>query len=157
MELIFYTLTSELPECSGEDPTLFVGPDGEERAEREFREEEAKRLCRQCSLISECLSWAISNREVGIWGGTNDDERRALRTGRQIKVNGLTSQQVAKLERQKEALRMYRLGATVPEIAKSLGVKPDTAYSYIRDQKRMVNSSGEANSEAEADRKKATV
>lgn len=157
MGLIFYILTSELPECSGEDPTLFVGPDGEERAEREFREEEAKRFCRSCALISECLDWAISNREIGIWGGTNDDDRKALRTGRQVKVNGLTSQQVAKLERQKEALRMYQLGATVPEIAKSLGVKPDTAYSYIRDQKRMVNSSGEANSEAEADREKTTA
>jgi len=157
MGLIFYALTSDIPECAGEDPTLFVGPDGEERADREFREEEAKRYCRQCSLISECLDWAVSNREIGIWGGLNDDERRALRTGRQIKVNGLTSQQVAKLERQKEALRMYQLGSTVPEIAKSLGVKPDTAYSYIRDQKRLVNSSGEASSETEADCEKTSV
>jgi len=157
MGLIFYALTSEIPECSGEDPTLFVGPDGEERADREFREEKAKRFCRQCSLISECLDWAIANREVGIWGGTNDDDRRALRTGRQIKIKGLTSQQVAKIERQKEALRMYQLGSTVPEIAKSLGVKPDTAYSYIRDQKRLVNLSGEASSETETDCEKTSV
>lgn len=157
MDLIFYATISEVPECSGEDPTLFVGPDGEERADREFREEEAKSICRQCSLISVCLDWAVANREIGIWGGTNDDERKAFRTGRQVKVNGLTSQQVAKLERQAEALRMYQLGSTVPEIAKSLGVKPDTAYSYIRDQKRMVNSSGETSSEAEADCEKATA
>jgi WhiB family redox-sensing transcriptional regulator len=157
MGLIFYALTSKIPECSGEDPTLFVGPDGEERADRERREEEAKRFCRKCSLISKCLDWAIANREVGIWGGTNDDDRRALRTGRQIKIKGLTSQQVAKLERQKEAFRMYQLGSTVPEIAKSLGVKPDTAYSYIRDQKRLVNSSGEASSETEADCEKTSV
>lgn len=157
MDLIFYALTSEVPECSGEDPTLFVGPDGEARADREFREEEAKSICRQCSFRSECLDWAIKNMEVGIWGGLNDDERKVLRTGRQIKVNGLTSQQVAKLERQKEALRMYQLGSTVPEIAKSLGVRPDTAYLYIRDQKRMVNSSGETDSEAEADCEKASA
>jgi WhiB family redox-sensing transcriptional regulator len=157
MGLIFYALTSKTPKCSGEDPTLFVGPDGEERTDREFREEKAKRFCRQCSLISKCLDWAIANREIGIWGGTNDDDRKALRTGRQIKVNGLTSQQVAKLERQKEAFRMYQLGSTVPEIAKSLGVKPDTAYSYIRDQKRLVNSSGKASSETEADCEKTSV
>lgn len=149
--LIFYLVTSEDPSCLGMDAALFVGPDGEVRADREFREEEAKGVCRGCPLISECLDWAVSNVEIGIWGGTNDDERRALRSNHRVKVNGLSGQQVAKLERQKEALHMYKHGATVPEIAKDLGVVPDTAYSYIRDQKRMDEANGQATANTETD------
>lgn len=148
--LIFYMLTDEVPACKGMDTILFVGPDGEMRADREFRETEAKSICRGCSLISECLDWAVSNVEVGIWGATNDDDRKAIRTGRQVKVNGLTGQQVKKLERQREALHMYKNGATVPEIAKALGVVPDTAYLYIRDQKRMDETNVEATASEEA-------
>lgn len=148
--LIFYMVTSEVPACRGMDTTLFVGPDGEVRADREFRETEAKSVCRTCPLISECLDWAVSNTEIGIWGATNDDDRKAIRTGRQVKVNGLTGQQVAKLERQREALQLYKNGATVPDIAKALGVVPDTAYSYIRDQKRMDEADAEATASEEA-------
>lgn len=153
--LIFYLVTSEDPACIGMDATLFVGPDGEVRADREFREAEAKSVCRGCPLISECLDWAISNMEIGIWGGTNDDDRRALRSNRKVKINGLTGQQVAKLERQREALFMYKNGATVPEIAKALGVVIDTAYSYIRDQKRMDEANGKATASKETDCAKA--
>ena len=45
--------------------------------------EEAKAVCRQCPVISECGTYALKTRtEEGIWGGLSEDERRAI-LGRQ--------------------------------------------------------------------------
>lgn len=68
--------------CLDEDPELFfpVGTTGPalEQTER------AKSVCRSCSVINECLEWALeSNQDAGVWGGLNEDERRALRRQRQ--------------------------------------------------------------------------
>jgi WhiB family transcriptional regulator, redox-sensing transcriptional regulator len=41
---------------------------------------EAKNVCRECAVSSECLEFAlITNQDSGIWGGTCEDERRKLR------------------------------------------------------------------------------
>lgn len=40
---------------------------------------QARRLCGGCEVRTECLAYALTNNETGIWGGTNDDERRQLR------------------------------------------------------------------------------
>jgi len=40
----------------------------------------AKAVCRTCPVRSQCLEFALeSNQEAGIWGGTDEDERRRLR------------------------------------------------------------------------------
>ncbi len=40
----------------------------------------AKAVCRTCPVQSECLEFALeTNQEAGIWGGTDEDERRRLR------------------------------------------------------------------------------
>jgi WhiB family redox-sensing transcriptional regulator len=40
----------------------------------------AKRICYGCPARDECLAYAMSNREsFGIWGGTSERERRAIR------------------------------------------------------------------------------
>ena len=39
----------------------------------------AKRICRRCAVIDVCLEYAIIHHELGIWGGTSERERRALR------------------------------------------------------------------------------
>ena len=36
----------------------------------------AKLICRSCPVKSECLEYAILNREYGIWGGMTQRERR---------------------------------------------------------------------------------
>lgn len=42
--------------------------------------EQAKQLCRACPVREPCLGWALGHGHVsGIWGGTTEDERRALR------------------------------------------------------------------------------
>lgn len=44
--------------------------------------QEAKSVCRGCPVQTPCLEHALANGEVGVWGGTTDDERRVLRRGK---------------------------------------------------------------------------
>jgi WhiB family transcriptional regulator, redox-sensing transcriptional regulator len=42
--------------------------------------DEAKRICRACPAQAACLAWAIDHGVTsGVWGGTTEEERRALR------------------------------------------------------------------------------
>lgn len=43
--------------------------------------ESAKRVCRGCPVATECLEWAIKHGEHGVWGGTDEDDRRRMRWG----------------------------------------------------------------------------
>ena len=44
------------------------------------RSRDAKRICAQCTVKSECLEYALKNDErFGIWGGLSERERRRLR------------------------------------------------------------------------------
>jgi WhiB family transcriptional regulator, redox-sensing transcriptional regulator len=46
--------------------------------------EQAKMLCQQCPVITQCLDWALTTgQHDGIWGGRTEDERRTLRRARQ--------------------------------------------------------------------------
>src|SRR3954464_11674196 len=64
--------------CRDEDPELFfpIGNTGPAIVQLE----QAKAVCRRCSVTDECLSWALeSGQDAGIWGGMGEDERRALK------------------------------------------------------------------------------
>lgn len=42
--------------------------------------EAAKAVCAGCPVKTQCLAWALeTNQRDGVWGGTSEDERRALR------------------------------------------------------------------------------
>jgi WhiB family redox-sensing transcriptional regulator len=43
------------------------------------RREHAYEICRWCPVKADCLEYAIVNNEIGIWGGTTDQERRRMR------------------------------------------------------------------------------
>ena len=64
--------------CLHADPDLFfpvgtIGPALDQV-------DEAKRICRTCPVQKRCLAWALNLRTLsGIWGGTTEDERRAIR------------------------------------------------------------------------------
>jgi WhiB family transcriptional regulator, redox-sensing transcriptional regulator len=64
--------------CRDQDPELFfplseMGP-GARQAER------AKSVCARCPVRAECLGYALDNGlDHGIFGGTTETERRALR------------------------------------------------------------------------------
>ncbi|UQA95723.1 WhiB family transcriptional regulator [Streptomyces halobius] len=64
--------------CRGaEEPDVFF-PDGDVGLVL-LLTEEAKAYCRRCPVRSNCLTTALNRREpLGIWGGLDTDERRAL-------------------------------------------------------------------------------
>ena len=66
--------------CRGPQAAVFFPPGTFERKEdklgREFR---AKDICRTCPVRRACLDYALEIREPhGIWGGLNENERKAL-------------------------------------------------------------------------------
>lgn len=65
--------------CRQVDPEMFFGEDGM------FRED-AKRLCNtKCSVVAECLAYALENRERwGVWGGLSEIERRRILKRRRV-------------------------------------------------------------------------
>jgi WhiB family redox-sensing transcriptional regulator len=64
--------------CRDADPSIFfpigtTGPAAEQI-------EEAKAICSHCLVTSNCLTWALdTGQDSGVWGGMDEDERRALR------------------------------------------------------------------------------
>jgi WhiB family transcriptional regulator, redox-sensing transcriptional regulator len=70
-----------LAACRDEHPELFfpVGTEGPALAQLA----EAKRVCGTCPVMGECLRWALeTGQDDGVWGGTSEDERRAMRRAR---------------------------------------------------------------------------
>lgn len=61
--------------CATADPDAFFP----ERGSHSFSNVYAKRICSTCPYKSPCLEWAIENEEMGIWGGTTENERRSMR------------------------------------------------------------------------------
>ena len=64
--------------CRDTDPDLFfpVGTTGPAIEQIE----NAKAVCRVCDVQKSCLDYAlVTNQDSGIWGGTSEEERRALR------------------------------------------------------------------------------
>ena len=64
--------------CRDVDPEVFfpVGTTGPALRQIEF----AKNICRACSVVDDCLMWAIdSGQDAGVWGGLSEDERRAVK------------------------------------------------------------------------------
>lgn len=67
--------------CRGLDPKLFY-PD-----EHELVDPEARRVCSQCPVQTECLTHALATKEKhGVWGGTSVDDRRQIHKNRLQKI-----------------------------------------------------------------------
>jgi WhiB family redox-sensing transcriptional regulator len=59
--------------CAQTDPEAFF-------PEKGGSTREAKKVCTQCEVRSECLEYALANDErFGIWGGLSERERRKLK------------------------------------------------------------------------------
>jgi WhiB family redox-sensing transcriptional regulator len=67
--------------CRLEDPELFfpmAQGSGLDQLQR------ARAVCARCPVRAECLSFAVETvQDHGVWGGTSEEERRALRRARQ--------------------------------------------------------------------------
>ena len=74
--------------CAGVDPNIFfpsADEDGNTKAE-------ALAICSVCRVAAECLEFALeTNRSAkndkGIWGGTTQKQRQAIRTARAVQSN----------------------------------------------------------------------
>lgn len=64
--------------CRTEDPDLFfpIGTSGPAL----LQTAQAKAVCRRCPVREQCLEWALrTGQSIGVWGGTDEEERRALK------------------------------------------------------------------------------
>lgn len=75
-------ILQETPRCSEVDPDLFFTQeaevDGKILSSRYKYLAEAKKICSACPLQMMCLEYAIKNAEIGIWGGTTEQQRSAI-------------------------------------------------------------------------------
>lgn len=66
--------------CRGTSPDLFFPTRGESTAE-------AKAVCADCHVRTQCLDYALTNCEkFGVWGGLSERERRRIRKQRRIET-----------------------------------------------------------------------
>jgi WhiB family redox-sensing transcriptional regulator len=69
--------------CKDADPELFFAPDQERVADWRARIAKAKGICAGCPARDACLAYALdTGQDYGIWGGADEDERRAIRRHR---------------------------------------------------------------------------
>jgi WhiB family redox-sensing transcriptional regulator len=76
--------------CGGgkEDPELFfpIGTSGPAM----LQTEQAKAVCRRCTVTAACLEWALeTGQDFGVWGGMSEDERRAVKRRGGLRVGGV--------------------------------------------------------------------
>ena len=70
--------------CKNVDPDLFF-PDTKDEVDFYIPEKAkaAKAICNTCVMMGQCLEYALAQSGlVGIWGGTDEDERRRLKRRR---------------------------------------------------------------------------
>jgi WhiB family redox-sensing transcriptional regulator len=77
----------ELAACIDEDPELFF-PVGTASHAVMVQVAAAKAVCRRCPVTARCLDWGLrTGQEAGVWGGTSEEERRAMhRTAQRLAV-----------------------------------------------------------------------
>lgn len=56
----------------------------EQQQERQHHNQIAVQLCKSCPLKEQCIEWAITHDEYGIWGGTFEGTRRKIRKARGV-------------------------------------------------------------------------
>jgi WhiB family redox-sensing transcriptional regulator len=70
----------DLAACRGMDVRIFYGPEEIRGSPVPAAVAAAKRICRQCPVITECRLWALNRPEpYGIWGGLTTKERQRRR------------------------------------------------------------------------------
>lgn len=54
-------------------------------------EQQAKAICKDCPIKFQCLEYAVKNEEYGVWGGTNDAERKLIRKTKRTSRRGIAN------------------------------------------------------------------
>ena len=64
--------------CRSSSSDLFFPVGRSQKTQKKI--EEALVICTECSVTPECLDYALrTNQDIGIWGGTIDEDRKYLR------------------------------------------------------------------------------
>ena len=91
--LPWFLLNSDVvPLCAETDPDSFFTKDyfddenGKSAASSYENERGIKAICNECPMKLDCLTYALETGQHGIWGGTTENERVAIRRGRGIKL-----------------------------------------------------------------------
>jgi WhiB family redox-sensing transcriptional regulator len=103
--------------CRETDPELFFPEAGVPQAE-------ALRICHSCEVRTQCLNFALAHGERGVWGGTNDAQRRRILRDEQ--ATPVTVMDPVKAQRDAAVHRLTAEGCSAAEIAKRLGCTPRT-------------------------------
>jgi WhiB family redox-sensing transcriptional regulator len=82
------------PICAQTDPEAFF-PQGKpgNQSESYYNEKAAKALCSTCPYKVECLLYALTHDEIGIWGGTTAGGRRLIK--KQASARGISLEEIA--------------------------------------------------------------
>ena len=64
----------------GVDPDIFFDEYARSLAE-------AQKICTGCPVRTECLELAVENGERGVWAGTSERDRRAIRVERRLNAS----------------------------------------------------------------------
>lgn len=78
------TFDKGTPPCSETSPDAFFPEEIEDENGKRIGssyplEAEAKQVCSTCPYRLDCLMTALANNEMGIWGGTTENERSKIR------------------------------------------------------------------------------
>jgi len=65
--------------CKDSDPELFFPEKMTQQAAAD-----AKAVCAECPIIADCLTWAVTAKELGIWGGTTENDRKRLHSSQAL-------------------------------------------------------------------------
>ena len=116
--------------CNEVGTELFYPPNDDPDTER------AKRICKRCTVIDQCLEYALKNNEpYGVWGGKTPAQRRRMRSAQRVHRRVETVK-----ARQSEALRLSRSGLSAPQVAERMGVTARTVERW-KSANRMAETS----------------
>ena len=103
--------------CQGEDPELsFPAATGPVLAQVVA----AKAVCFRCSVRAACLAYALATGQAGIWGGTTQEERRAMRCSARLPGTESTPTTWVPCALQRTIAAMPRESEPVPADGQSL-------------------------------------
>lgn len=72
----------EDPSCLGIDTEIFFPVEADYPPNLPL----IRSMCFSCNERAKCLEWAVHNERFGIWAGTTENQRKAIRRQRNIKV-----------------------------------------------------------------------
>ncbi len=115
-------------ECRNVDPEMFFSNENDIY----LYGEEARAVCRICPLQTACLQFALDNDEQGIWGGTDERDRKAIRFNRPLpRRSGSTSSEYRRRMYAEKKLRAEKAAVLLKYNKDRQGLSPEKAGRIV--------------------------